>query len=620
MKITELLKKDTIIVELSSTTKSDVIDELANKLDNAGRLNDKDEFKKAIWNRENEFSTGIGEGIAIPHAKTAAVKTPALAFGRSKNGIDYDSLDGNKSHIFFMIAASEGAHNEHLDTLSRLSSMLMNEKFKEKLISAKTENEILKIVDDEENSYLKGREANKATNSKKSKGLILAVTACPTGIAHTYMAAEALQIAAKEMGQDIKVETQGSVGAENVITEQDLKEAKAIIIAADTKVDKSRFEGMPMVVVSVKDAIKDAKGLINQALQAKPTDVKETSAPRVEKKERTGLYKHLMTGVSHMIPFVVAGGLLIAIGFALGGIYVYKYPGTMAEAIFSTGKQAFALMLPVLAGYMAYSIADRPGLVPGFVGGALASNIGAGFIGALIAGLLAGYVVVLIRKCIKLPKALDGLMPVLIIPVLSTLIIGLIMIFVLGSPMKAINEGLTSWLKSLGGANAALLGIVLGCFMAFDMGGPFNKAAYIFATGTLATGGTTIMAAVMAAGMTPPLGIALATVIAKKKFTEQEREAGKAAWALGVSFITEGAIPFAAGDPFRVIPSIMLGSAVTGALSMIFGCTLAVPHGGIWILAIPNVVTQLLQYVMAIAVGTVVTAITLSAIKKNVVE
>lgn len=450
---------------------------------------------------------------------------------------------------------------------------------------------------------------------------LVAITSCPTGIAHTYMAAEALQIAAKEMGHEIKVETQGSVGAENVITEQDLKEAKAVIIAADTNVDKSRFAGMPMVVVSVKDAIKDAKGLINQALQAKASDNKvEAPAANEQKSEKKGLYKHLMTGVSHMIPFVVAGGLLIALGFALGGIYVYNCPGTVAEALFSTGKQAFGFMLPVLAGYISYSLADRPGLVPGFVGGAFASTIGAGFIGALVAGLLAGYVVVLIKKYIKLPKTLDGLMPVLIIPVLSTAIIALIMIFILGNPMKAINDALNSGLKGLQGANAAVLGVVLGAMMAFDMGGPFNKAAYVFATGTLAAGGSAIMAAVMAAGMVPPLGIALATVIAKKKFTEQEREAGKAAWALGVSFITEGAIPFAAGDPFRVIPSIMAGSAITGALSMIFGATLAVPHGGIWVLVIPNVVTHLLPYVISIVVGTVVTALILSVIRKNVTE
>jgi PTS system fructose-specific IIC component len=455
---------------------------------------------------------------------------------------------------------------------------------------------------------------------------LVAITSCPTGIAHTYMAAEALQMAAKEMGHEIKVETQGSVGAENVITEQDLKEAAAVIIAADTNVDQSRFVGMPMVVVSVKEAIKDAKGLINQALQAKSTSNRvQASATNVQKKERTGLYKHLMTGVSYMIPFVVAGGLLIALGFAFGGIYVFDCPGTVADALFSTGKQAFALMLPVLAGYMSYSIADRPGLVPGFVGGALASTIGAGFIGALLAGLLAGYVVVLIKKYIKLPKTVEGLMPVLIIPLLSTAIIALIMTFVLGNPVAAINNALNSGLKSLQGANAAVLGIVLGAMMAFDMGGPFNKAAYVFATGTLtattlAAGGSAIMAAVMAAGMVPPLGVALATVIAKKKFTEQEREAGKAAWALGASFITEGAIPFAAGDPFRVIPSVMVGSAITAALSMVFGVTLAVPHGGIWVLVIPHVVTHLLQYLIAIIVGMVATALMLSAIKKNVTE
>ncbi|WP_164917311.1 fructose-specific PTS transporter subunit EIIC [Clostridium sp. JN-9] len=450
---------------------------------------------------------------------------------------------------------------------------------------------------------------------------IVAVTSCPTGIAHTYMAAEALQMAAKEMGHEIKVETQGSVGAENVISEKEVKEADTVIIAADTNVDKSRFVGKPMVEVSVKDAIKDAKGLMNKALEAKPVEKKkERQEVKVEKAERKGIYKHLMTGVSYMIPFVVAGGLLIALGFAFGGIYVYKTPGTFAEALFSTGKQAFALMLPVLSGYMAYSIADRPGLVPGFVGGALANTVGAGFIGALLAGLLAGYIVVLIKKYIKLPKTLEGLMPVLIIPVLSTAIIALIMIFVLGNPVKAMNDGLSAWLNGLQGANAAILGIVLGCMMAFDMGGPFNKAAYVFATGTLASGGTTIMAAVMAAGMVPPLGIALATVIAKNKFNEQEREAGKAAWALGVSFITEGAIPFAAADPFRVIPSIMAGSAVTGALSMLFGCTLAVPHGGIWVLVIPNVVQHLFLYLIAILAGMVVSAMLLSVVKKNVYE
>jgi PTS system fructose-specific IIC component len=452
---------------------------------------------------------------------------------------------------------------------------------------------------------------------------LVAITACPTGIAHTYMAAEALQMAAKEMGHEIKVETQGSVGAENVITSQEVKEADAVIIAADTNVDTSRFAGKPMVEVSVKEAIKDAKGLINRALSAKPSTKQASSMPKVEKKEKTGVYKHLMTGVSHMIPFVVAGGLLIALGFALGGIYVYNCPGTVAETLFTTGKAAFGFMLPILAGYIAYSIGDRPGLVPGFVGGAFAGTIGAGFLGALAAGFIAGYVVVAIKKFIKLPKTLEGLMPVLIIPVLGTAIVALIMVYLLGTPMKAINDALTSTLSSLQGSNAVLLGLILGCFMAFDMGGPFNKAAYVFATGTLTAGaasGSAVMAAVMAAGMTPPLGIALATVIAKKKFTSAEREAGKAAWALGASFITEGAIPFAAGDPLRVIPSIMAGSAVTGALSMLFGCTLRVPHGGIWVLPIPNVATSLFQYLIAIVAGTVITGLILSVIKKPVEE
>ncbi|KHD34658.1 FruA [Clostridium acetobutylicum] len=454
---------------------------------------------------------------------------------------------------------------------------------------------------------------------------LVAITSCPTGIAHTYMAAEALQMAAEEMGHKIKVETQGSVGAENVITTSDVNDADAVIIAADTNVDKSRFAGKVLIEVPVKDAIKDPKGLINTALSSNKIYGNSNEKSKVEEKREdkgraSGVYKHLMTGVSFMIPFVVAGGILIALGFAIGGIYVFKTPGTIGETIFSTGKQAFALMLPVLAGYISFSIADRPGLVPGFVGGALASTIGAGFIGALLAGFIAGYFVVLLKKYIKLPKALDSLMPVLIIPVLSTLFIALVMMFILGDPVKAINNGLTGFLKGLSGANAAVLGIVLGCMMAFDMGGPFNKAAYVFATGTITTTGTTIMAATMAAGMVPPLAIALATVIGKKKFTEQEREAGKAAWALGLSFITEGAIPFAAADPLRVIPSMMAGSAVTGALSMIFGSRLAVPHGGVWVLFIPHVVTNLGGYIISILAGMVVSALLLVALKKDIVR
>lgn len=451
----------------------------------------------------------------------------------------------------------------------------------------------------------------------------VAITSCPTGIAHTYMAAEALQMAAKEMGHEIKVETQGSVGAENVITEQDLKEAKAVIIAADTNVDKSRFAGKPLIEVSVKDAIKDPKGLITRAMNEKSNgnlmdQVNEIKTK--EKENRTGVYKHLMTGVSFMIPFVVAGGILIALGFALGGIYVYNFPNTVGGTIFWAGKASFALMVPILGGYIAYSIADRPGLVPGMVGGYLANANGSGFLGALVAGFLAGYIVLLIKKYIKLPKTLEGLMPVLVIPIISVLLMSLIMGFVIGQPVAAANKALAAWLTGLKGGNAALLGVILGLMMAFDMGGPVNKAAYTFATATLGAAGqsSTIMAAVMAAGMVPPLGLALATVISKNKFTAAEREAGKAAWALGLSFITEGAIPFAAADPLRVIPSIMVGSAVTGALSMIFNCALAVPHGGLFVLFIPNVITNVFMYLIAIVAGTIVSGLMVSALKKTI--
>ena len=450
----------------------------------------------------------------------------------------------------------------------------------------------------------------------------VAVTACPTGIAHTYMAAEALQIAAKEINVDMKVETRGSVGAENELTAEDIKQADAVIIAADTNVPMDRFDGKKVLMVSVKDAIKDAKGLIDRANNAsvqKGDLSDQVSAIKASKKsERKGIYKHLMTGVSFMIPFVVAGGILIAISFAFG-IQAFKEEGTIAAALMTIGGgNAFALMVPILAGYIAFSIADRPGLVPGMVGGMLASSIGAGFLGGIIAGFLAGYVVVGLKSVIKLPKTLSGLMPVLVLPVLSTLIVGLAMIYIIGTPVTAINDGLNNWLKGMSGANSVILGLILGGMMALDMGGPVNKAAYAFAAGSLVAGqASPVMAAVMAAGMTPPLGIALATTLAKNKFTADEHEAGKAAYALGASFITEGAIPFAAADPARVIPSIMLGSAVTGALSMLFGCGLAVPHGGVFVLFIPNAVVNLPMYLVSILVGMVITAFTLMALKKT---
>lgn len=449
---------------------------------------------------------------------------------------------------------------------------------------------------------------------------LVAVTSCPTGIAHTYMAAEALSIAAKEMGHEIKVETQGSVGAENVITEKDLKEADAVILAIDTKIDKSRFTGYPVVETSVKEAIKDAKGLIERALKVEAPNASEKrpeESAATAKKQKTGVYKHLMTGVSFMIPFVVAGGLLIAFSFAFG-INASKEEGTIAAALGQMGGAAFGLMIPILAGYIAYSIADRPGIVPGMVGGVLAGTLGAGFLGGMLAGFLAGYVVVGIKKVVKLPRSFEGLMPVLILPVISTLIVGLVMIFVLGGPVKSINDAMVSWLGDMSGSNAVLLGGILGLMMAADMGGPINKAAYTFGAATIAQGQPSgVMAAVMAAGMVPPLAIALSTVIAKNKYTLEEREAGKANWALGVSFITEGAIPFAATDPLRVIPSLMVGSALAGALSMLFGATLAVPHGGIFVLPIPNAVGNLSMYILSIVIGTVVAALILSTVKKK---
>ncbi|ADL70005.1 PTS system, fructose subfamily, IIC subunit [Thermoanaerobacterium thermosaccharolyticum DSM 571] len=448
---------------------------------------------------------------------------------------------------------------------------------------------------------------------------IVAVTACPTGIAHTYMAAENLEMAGKELNVAIKVETQGSIGAENQLTENDIREADAVIIAAATKVDKSRFEGKPILEVPVEEAIKNPKDLIERALKMeKPKDYIDKVEKIHEERasQRTGVYKHLMTGVSYMIPFVVAGGISIALSF-LWGYKAFQVQGTLPAALMQIGSgAAFALMVPILSGFLAYSIADRPGLVPGMVGGMLAVSTGAGFLGGIISGFLAGYTVYYLKKTIKLPKTMEGLMPVLILPVLSTLIVGLLMIYVVGTPMKTIMTGLTNWLKGMGSTNAVIFGALLGLMMAFDMGGPVNKTVYTFATGLLASNVFMPMAAVMAAGMTPPLGLALATVLFRNRFTQEEREAGKAAWVLGASFITEGAIPFAAADPFRVIPSIMVGSAVTGALLMLFHIELRAPHGGIFV--IPIAISNPLLYIVAILIGMVVTALMIGLLKKKI--
>jgi len=459
---------------------------------------------------------------------------------------------------------------------------------------------------------------------------IVAITSCPTGIAHTFMAAEGLQRGAEALGHTIKVETQGSVGAQNTLTEADVRAADLVIISADTKVDMSRFAGKPVYETSTNAAIKDGQAVVKEALAqaaAGPAPVATTdyaqqvqAAKAVQAKKRSGPYKHLLTGVSYMIPFVVAGGILIALGFAFGGINVDKQTSGLGWALFQIGANgAFVLFVPILGGFIAYSIADRPGIAPGMVGGLLASTItGSGFLGAIAAGFLAGYTVYWLNRWIKLPPTLAGTKPVLILPVLGVLIVGLLMIFVIGPPVHLLNVALTNGLKGLGTGNAALLGLILGLMMAFDMGGPVNKAAYAFSVGLLASQVYSPMAAVMAAGMSPPLGLALATVLFKNRFTHDEREAGKAAWVLGLSFITEGAIPFAAEDPLRVIPSLMVGSAVTGALSMIFGCQLRVPHGGVFVLPIPNVVTNLPQYILAILIGTAVTAGALFILKRPI--
>lgn len=626
MKITELLKKDTIILDLKASSKAEVIDELVNKLDSAGRLNNKEDYKNAILKRESEFSTGIGDGIAIPHAKTAAVKTPALAFGRSIEGIDYDSLDGNPANIFFMIAASEGANNTHLETLSRLSTMLMNPDFKAKLLEAKSEDEVLSLIDSEEEEKLEeeSSEGSVVEESEGSKGLVLAVTACPTGIAHTYMAADALKNKAKEMGVDIKVETNGSTGVKNRLTEDEINRASGIIVAADKKVEMARFDGKKVIQVPVVQGIKRPEELITQALNGDaPVYKHEGGGDKSSSSggEKGGFYKHLMNGVSNMLPFVVGGGILIAISFMFGiKAYDPKDPSYnyIAKLLHDIGAtNSFALMVPVLAGFIGMSIADRPGFAPAMVGGFIAANNGAGFIGGLIAGFLGGYVVVLLKKLFaKLPQSLDGIKPVLIYPLLGILITGAIMFIVIIAPVTAFNLWLQHVLSSMGTANKVLLGLVLGGMEAIDMGGPINKAAFTFGILMISAGNYHPHAAVMAGGMVPPLGIALATTFFKNRFTKQERDSGLTCYIMGLCFITEGAIPFAAADPARVIPASIAGSAIAGGLALLFNIGLPAPHGGIFVVGIVN--GNPLLYLLSIAIGAVVTCLLLAILKKPI--
>lgn len=616
----KFIQKECISLELQSKNKADVIDELIGILDKAGKLNDREIFKKEILKREAQSSTGLEEGIAIPHAKTAAVKVPSIAIGISKEGLDYESLDGEVSRLFFMIAASGGS-NTHIELLSKLSTILLEDEVREVLLHAKSKEEVIQMLEDEmakeeeEESFLKPEISQDFPE-------VLAVTACPTGIAHTYMAADSLRKKAEEMGVNIKVETNGSTGVKYELTAEEIKAAKGIIVAADKNVEMERFAGKHVEIVPVKEGIKNPQKLIQNALQQKAPiyqSTAKTASLGSAKKERTGFYKHLMSGVSNMLPFVVGGGILIAICFMFG-IKAFD-PNDPSYHPFAKlvndigGGNAFFLMIPVLAGFIGMSIADRPGFAPAMVGGLIAMNNGGGFLGGLIGGFLGGYSIVFLKKVFaKLPESLEGIKPVLLYPLFGMFITGSIMYQVIVGPIATINNGLTGFLNNLGTGNLVLLGIVLAVMMSTDMGGPINKAAFTFGIATIAAGNYAPHAAVMAGGMVPPLGIALATTLFQNKFTEDERTAGKTCYILGLSFITEGAIPFAASDPIRVIPSCMVGAGIAGALTMLFGVQLPAPHGGIFVIP---VVTHSVQYLLAIGIGSLVTAVLLGILKKS---
>ena len=643
MKIIDLLKKDAIELNTSVASKSDAIDKLVALHEKAGNLLDVNAYKDAILAREAQGSTAIGEGIAVPHAKSESVKTPGLSAITVPNGVDYEAPDGKNSDILFMIAAPLDG-DLHLEILSRLMVMLMEPEFCASLRGAKTTDEFLSIIDKKEAE--KYPEEPKAEVPKKEGYRILAVTACPTGIAHTYMAAEALEKAGEKLGYPLKAETNGSGGAKNILTKKEIEECDGIIIAADKNVEMARFDGKPVIKTSVSNGINKPEELIKKIVDGKASiyhaEGDELEATDDDEKEGFGhkVYKHLMNGVSHMLPFVVGGGVLIALGFLIdtiagnadvGGTFGFTNP--IASAVFWIGKAAFALMLPILAGFIAQSIADRPGLLPGIVGGVFAANgytfqafmenkdlVGdgsavSGFLGALLAGFVAGLLVNLLKKAFSwMPKSMDGIKPVFIYPLLGTLLLGIFMCLV-NPVVGAINTGVSNFLSSLGETSKLLLSVVLAAMMAIDMGGPFNKAAYVFGTAAIADGNTWIMAAVMIGGMVPPIAIALSTTFNKKKWNKEELKSGPVNYLMGLCFITEGAIPYAASDPLRVIPSCMVGSAVAGALTSLFNVTCPAPHGGIFTFIVCD---HPLLYIVALAVGSVAGAFMLSILKKNV--
>ena len=627
MRILDLLVKERINLNLQSSTKSDVIKEIAWSFEETKVLNHYDDFVTAVNAREALSSTALEEGIAIPHAKTSAIKKAAVAIGRKLDGIDYDSLDGEKSQLFFMIGAPDGANNEHIEVLAKLSQLLLDDDFRLALLKANSAEEVMSLIDRKETE--KAEEAKNVVVNTNAD-YIVAVTACPTGIAHTYMAEEALKKAAKEMGVNIKVETNGTDGTKNLLTAEEIKKAKGVILAVDRNVETNRFSGKKVIKTGAKDGINNAKKLIQRVLDgdapifAGDGSNAEGSAAGETAKEGLGLYKHLMSGVSFMLPLVVSGGILIAFAFLADSLLGFADAGAkygsssdLAKYFMTIGGAAFGLFVPILGGYIAYSIAERPGLTPGLVAGALAASGGSGFLGAMVGGFLAGYVVKLVIYLLKgMPKSLNGIKAILLYPVLSVLITGLAMLLILNPVVGGINNGLTNFLNSMSGSSKVLLGLIVGGMMAVDMGGPVNKAAYVFGVGTLAasqaTGGSATMAAVMAGGMVPPLAIALATTVFRNKFTIEEKEAGKTNYIMGLSFITEGAIPFAAGDPLRVIPSMIVGSALAGALTMLFDIKLRAPHGGILVMFLSN---NFLMYLVAVIAGSIVSAILLGILK-----
>ena len=655
MKITDLLKPQSILLNAAPVTKADAIYILGDLMDKSGNLSDKAEYLQAVFAREESGSTGLGDGIATPHAKSTGVKEAGLAAMVVPNGVDFDALDGQPSRLFFMIAAPEGAADTHIEVLSKLATMVIDPDFKNALIQATTVDRFLELISAKEEGnfdpsvegYIKTADAQNASNiteaieAKATEAIekvipkvtvdnphydVLAVTGCPTGIAHTYMAAESLERKAKEMGISLKVEKNGASGIKDALSTEEINHAKCIIVASDRQVEMARFNGKPMIQTKVANGINKAEELLREAISgtapvyhASQSD-KDSANSAIDAKDSFGrqIYKHLMNGVSHMLPFVIGGGILIALAFLFDTFNPANPSGfgsgtPLSAFLMKIGGASFGFMLPVLAGYIAMSIADRPGLVAGFVGGLLANQGGSGFLGALIAGFAAGYLVLLVKKLVSgLPQALEGTKPVLFYPVLGVLFIGIAITFIINPPVSALNEWLMTSLQTMGTTSRVLLGLIFGAMMSVDMGGPVNKAAYVIGTGALATGEYGIMAAVMAGGMVPPLAIALCTTFFPSRFTEAERKSGITNYIMGLSFITEGAIPFAAADPIRVLPSCIIGAGTAGALSMFFECTLRAPHGGIFV--VPTIGNPLF-YLASIAIGSVIACIILAIVK-----